>query len=159
MCAIVGKLLMSAYMHEKNLGQLPVLTSLAMTTGAILCRWYVVSPWTCHRAEHPSSSSSPHLVQVSVSVSVSVSASKYRYRNRFLVSVTALESTHLVFCPPFLRVSRNWAWRLTSGSLPGSILNTCPSQVCCLFITMYDMKFSLWLVRSQTSLLGMWSDQ
>src|SRR6184192_4981509 len=80
MCAIVGKPLMSAYMHEKNLGQLPVLTSLAMTTGAILCRWYVVSPWTCHRAEHPSSSSSPHLGQVSVSVSVS--ASKYRYRYR-----------------------------------------------------------------------------
>src|SRR5437899_11375262 len=56
------------------------------------------------------------------------------------------ESTHLVFCPPLLRVSMNWAWRLTSGSLPGSILNTCPSQVCCLFITMYDMKFSLRLV-------------
>src|SRR3989441_11211260 len=87
MCAIVGKPLMSAYMHEKNLGQLPVLTSLAMITGAILCRWYVVSPWTCHWAEHPSSSSSsPHLGQVSVSVS----ASKYRYR--FLVSVTALNS-------------------------------------------------------------------
>src|SRR3989442_14198664 len=88
MCAIVVKPLMSAYMHEKNLGQLPVLASLAMTTGAILCRWYVVSPWTCHRAEHPSSSSSspPHLGQVSVSVS----ASKYRYRYRFLVSVTAL---------------------------------------------------------------------
>src|SRR2546425_1154161 len=97
MCAIVGKPLMSAYMHEKNLGQLPVLSSLAMTTGAILCRWYVVSPWTCHRAEHPSSSSSPHLGQVSVSVSVSVSASKYRYRYRyrFLVSVTALVNTRL----------------------------------------------------------------
>src|SRR2546425_4241223 len=88
MCAIVGKPLMSAYMHEKNLGQLPVLTSLAMTTGAILCRWYVVSPWTCHRAEHPSSSSSPHLGQVSVSVSAS--KYRYRYRYRFLVSVTAL---------------------------------------------------------------------
>src|SRR3989442_15435436 len=96
MCAIVEKPLMSAYMHEKNLGQLPVLTSLAMTTGVILCRWYVVSPWTCHRAEHPSSSSSPHLGQVSVSVSVSVSASKYRYRYRyrFLVSVTALINIH-----------------------------------------------------------------
>src|SRR5437899_5394287 len=90
MCAIVGKPLMSAYMHEKNLGQLPVLTSLAMTTGATLCRWYVVSPWTCHRAEHSSSSSSPHLGQVSVSVSVSASKYRYRYRYRFLVSVTAL---------------------------------------------------------------------
>src|SRR2546425_2129093 len=94
MCAIVGKPLISAYMHEKNLGQLPVLISLAMTTGAILCRWYVVPPWTCHRAEHPSSSSSPHLGQVSLSVSVSVSVSaskyRYRYRYRFLVSVTAL---------------------------------------------------------------------
>src|SRR3989442_15089603 len=88
MCAIVGTPLMSAYMHEKNLGQLPELTSLAMTTGAILCRWYVVSPWTCHRAEHPSSSSSPHLGQVSVSVSAS--KYRYRYRYRFLVSVTAL---------------------------------------------------------------------
>src|SRR3989442_12805183 len=90
MCAIVGKPLMSAYMHEKTLGQLPVLTSLAMTTGAILCRWCVVSPWTCHRAEHPSSSSSPHLGQVSVSVSVSASKYRYRYWYRFLVSVTAL---------------------------------------------------------------------
>ena len=54
-----------------------------------------MSPWTCHRAEHPSSSSSPHLSQVSVSVSVSVSASKYRYRYRyrFLVSVAALETS------------------------------------------------------------------
>src|SRR5437867_9702062 len=96
MCAIVGKPLMSAYMHEKNLGQLPVLTSLAVTTGAILCRWYVVSPWTCHRAEYPSSSSSPpHLGQVSVSVSVSASKYRYRYRYRFLVSVTALMFTDL----------------------------------------------------------------
>src|SRR3989442_14085429 len=93
MCAIVGKPLMSAYMHEKNLGQLPVLTSLAMTSAAILCSWYVVSPWTCHRADHPSSSSSPHLGQVSVSVSVSASKYRYRYRYRFLVSVTALITT------------------------------------------------------------------
>src|SRR2546425_11382605 len=94
MCAIVGKPLMSAYMHKKNLGQLPVLTSLTMTTGAILCRWYIVSPWICHRAEHPSSSSSPHLGQVSVSVSAS--KYRYRYRYRFLVSVTALLNTTLI---------------------------------------------------------------
>src|SRR3989442_611046 len=58
MCAVLGKPLMPAYLHGKDFRRLPVLTSLAMTIGVTLCRWHIVSPWTCPRAEHPSSSSS-----------------------------------------------------------------------------------------------------
>src|SRR3989442_8033880 len=58
MCAIFGKPLMPDYLHGKDFGLLPVLTSLAMTSGVTLCCWHVVSFWTCPRTEHPSSSSS-----------------------------------------------------------------------------------------------------
>src|SRR3989442_1272597 len=55
MCSVLGKLLMPAYLHGKDLGQLPMLNSLTMTSGVTLCRWYIVSAWTCPRTEHPSS--------------------------------------------------------------------------------------------------------
>src|SRR5437899_2120072 len=56
MCAVLDKPLMPAYQHWKEFGRLPVLTSLAMTNGVTLRRWHIVPPWTCPRAEHPSSS-------------------------------------------------------------------------------------------------------
>src|SRR5437899_2655884 len=58
MCAVLGKPLMSAYPHGKDSGRLRMLTLMATTSGVTLCRWHIVSPWSCSRAEHPSSSSS-----------------------------------------------------------------------------------------------------
>src|SRR5437899_4387133 len=97
MCTVLGKPLMPAYLHGKDLRQLSVLTSLAMTSSVTFCRWYIASPWTCPQAEHQLPLSSlPHICQVSVSVSVSVSKYRYRYRYRlsFLVSELALINTH-----------------------------------------------------------------
>src|SRR5437899_12446701 len=91
MCTVLDKPLMPAYLHEKDLRQLSVLTSLAMTSCVTFCHWYMASPWTCPRAEHQSPLSSlPHICKVSVSVSVSVSAFRYRYRLSFLVSEPVL---------------------------------------------------------------------
>src|SRR4051812_29427129 len=56
-CAALGKPLMPAYRHGKDYDRLPVLTSLATTSDVTLCRWHIMSPWTCLRAEHPPSSS------------------------------------------------------------------------------------------------------
>src|SRR5437867_3625775 len=94
MCTVLDKPLTPAYLRGKDLRQLSVLTSLAMTSSVTFCRWYIASPWTCPQAEHQLPLSSlPHICQVSVSVSVS--KYRYRYRLSFLVSEPALVKSHI----------------------------------------------------------------
>src|SRR2546425_12777809 len=98
MCTVLDKPLTPAYLHGKDLRQLSVLTSLAMTSSVTFCRWYIASPWTCPQAEHQLPLSSlPHICQVSVSVSVSVSRYRYRYRLSFSVSEPALAIDNILY--------------------------------------------------------------